>query len=393
MEFIYQPAPANRLGDYLKASLSASGPWTQFRAAVAFAKRSGTKHIAPSLEDFAKENQVEIIVGIDHHGTSFEGLSDLIEAVAPRGRVIVFHNRLPYTFHPKIYLFKSDTAAEVILGSGNLTEGGLFTNYEAALRLSFDLTDSIEAAKLRSIEDVLNTWADSARGTAKILDETLLNRLLDLGLIPKEALPAPEMRDAVAPQSTAAGNVEDEVETEPLFAAQPEPRAPTTPRTTKAEEVSKPRTGTKGFVMTLHRTDVGVGQTTTGTPRRSPEIFIPLSARNANPDFWKWPDAFTPDPSRRDKRDRSNVRMSLGGQIISVNMMTWPDRHDFRLRSEALRSAGSIGDIMRMEKVDDLACGFEYYVEIVSKGSTRFPVYRAFCTESVPNSEKRYGYY
>ena len=397
MEFIYQPAPANRLGDYLKDNFS--GSWTQFRAAIAFVKRSGTKHIAPSLGDFAKENQVEIIVGIDHRGTSFEGLSDLIEAVVPHGRVIVFHNRLPYTFHPKIYLFKSDTAAEVILGSGNLTEGGLFTNYEAAFRLSFDLTDSIEASGLRAIEDILDTWADPARGTAQVLDETLLNRLVGLGLVPKEALAAPEVKDAMAPQPTATGSGEGRIKTESLFAAQPEPRAPTTPRaptiprTTRAEEVSKPRTGIKGFVMTLHRTDVGVGQTSTGTSRRSPEIFIPLSARNANPDFWKWPHAFIPDPSKQGKRDRSNVRMSLGGQIISVNMMTWPDKHDFRLRNETLRSAGSIGDIMRMEKVDDLACGFEYYVEIIPEGTTQFSVYRALCTEPVPNSGRYYGYY
>ena len=37
------------------------------------------------------------------------------------------------------------------------------------------------------------------------------------------------------------------------------------------------------FLMTLQRTDVGVGQTTTGTSRRSPEIFVPLSARDAAP--------------------------------------------------------------------------------------------------------------
>ena len=392
MEFIYQPAPDNRLGDYLKANLSASGPWTQFRAAVAFAKRSGTKHIAPSLGDFAKENQVEIIVGIDHRGTSFEGLSNLIEAVAPHGRVIVFHNRLPYTFHPKIYLFKSDTAAEVILGSGNLTEGGLFTNYEAALRLSFDLTDSIETARLRSIEDVLNAWADPARGTAHILDENLLKRLVALGLVSQESLIALEMRDSMAPQSTTAGDVEDEVKTEPLFAAQLEPRAPTTSRATSAEEVPEPITETKGFVMTLQQTDVGVGQTTTGTSRRSPEIFIPLSARDANPGFWKWPDAFTRDPNRPDKLDRSNVRMSLGGQIISVNMMTWPEKRDFRLRSEALRSAGNIGDIMRMERVNT-ENNFEYYVEIIPKGTTQFSLYLALCTVPVRNSKKYYGYY
>lgn len=355
MEFIYQPAPANRLGDYLKANLSTAGPWTQFRAAVAFTKHSGTKHIAPSLSAFAKVNPVEIIVGIDHRGTSLEGLSDLVEAVGSRGRLIVFHNRLPFTFHPKIYLFKSATAAEVVLGSGNLTEGGLFTNYEAAFRLSFDLTDPVEKAGLQSIETVLSAWADPARGTAHILDKNLLNRLMALGLVPKESLVAPEL----APQTIAAGGVEAEVKTEPLFAARPESRAPTTPSATSAEEVSKSRTGTTGFVMTLQRTDVGVGQTTTGTARRSPEIFIPLSARDANPDFWQWPDAFISDPSKPGKLDRPNVRMRLGGQIISVNLMTWPDKHDFRLRSEALRSAGNIGDIMRLERVD-AGSNFEY---------------------------------
>lgn len=380
MEFIHQPAPANRLGDYLKANLS--GSWTQFRAAVAFVKHSGTKHIASLLNAFAKENQVEIIVGIDHRGTSFEGLSDLMQAVAPHGRVIVFHNRLPYTFHPKIYLFKSDTAAEVVLGSGNLTEGGLFTNYEAAFRLSFDLTDSLEAVRLRSIESVLNAWADPTRGTAQVLDELLLDRLGTLGLVPKEALAAAEMRDAMASQPIG--------ETEPLFAAQTEQCAPSTPR---AKEAHKPKTGTKGFVMTLQHVDVSVGQTATGTSRRSPEIFIPLAARDANPGFWQWPNAFTPDPSRRGKRDRSGVPMRLGGQIISVNMMTWPDKRDFRLRSEALRSAGSIGDILKMERVDALAHDFEYYVEIVPKGTTQFPVYRALCTEPVRNSNKLYGYY
>ena len=44
---------------------------------------------------------------------------------------MVFHNPLPHTFHPKLYLFKSDDHAEMVMGSGNLTEGGLYTNYEA----------------------------------------------------------------------------------------------------------------------------------------------------------------------------------------------------------------------------------------------------------------------
>ena len=146
MQFVHQPSPSDRLGDYLKDNLS--GKWTHFRAAVAFVKRSGVRHVAPGLAAFARTGHVEIIAGIDHQGTSFEGLKDLLDAVSPGGRIIIFHNRLPFTFHPKVYLFKSPAAADVMIGSGNLTEGGLFTNYEAGLRFSLDRSDSRQAALL-----------------------------------------------------------------------------------------------------------------------------------------------------------------------------------------------------------------------------------------------------
>ena len=84
--------------------------------------------------------------------------------------------------------------------------------------------------------------------------------------------------------------------------------------------------------------------------------------------------------------------MRLGGKIVTVNMMTWPDKHDFRLRSEALRSAGNIGDILRMEKVYP-ARDFEYYAEIIPQETSQHPVYLALCRQAVRNSKKTYGYY
>lgn len=402
MQFVHQPAPSDRLGDYLKANFN--GPWTRFRAAVGFVKRSGTKHVAVPLAEFSRTNSVEIIVGIDHRGTSQEGLQDLLDAVAPNGRVIVFHNRLVMTFHPKIYLFKSDVAAEIIIGSGNLTEGGLFTNYEASMRLQFDLTDSAQSAIVQSVDDVLDSWADPSNGTALPLDATLLARLVALGLVPVEALSAPETGEE---RTVGAGSPDDEAESP--FGAHAEPRAPSAPRAAAApaaEAVAPPDavpagasaqpaavpTGTTGFVMTLQRTDVGVGQTTAGTSRRSPEIFIPLSARNADPDFWGWPATFTEDPGRPGKFDRQGVRMLIGTGVVLVNWMTWPVKHDFRLRSEALRSAGNIGDIMRIE-VGDPSRGYDYEVEVIPQGTTQYAVYLALCTQPVRNSQKTYGYY
>ena len=402
MEFVYQPSPSNRLGDYLKGHFS--GRWTHFRAAVAFVKRSGTRHVAPALANFARTGHVEIIAGIDHQGTSAEGLQDLLKAVSPKGRVIVFHNRLPFTFHPKVYLFKSPIAADVMIGSGNLTEGGLFTNYEAALRLFLDLTDPKQVAILHSMERVLDTWADFSTGTAFALDDALLAQLAATGLVPSEAVAISETegpdQDDDRLQSGHPGLP---------FAARVEPRAPPFPSSAAAPGAppgegadpaamasvaapQSPALGVTGFVMTLQQTDVGVGQTTAGTSRRSPEIFIPLAARDAEPEFWNWPGGFAPDPRRPYKLDRQGVRVRLGGGIVSVNMMTWPVKHDFRLRSEALRSAGGVGDILRMEKVDP-AAGHEYEVEVISQETNRHAEYLALCRHSVRNSEKKYGYY
>ena len=94
------------------------------------------------------------------------------------------------TFHPKIYLFKSAVAADIVVGSGNLTGGGLFANYEAAIRLRLNLTVPNDAAILMDVEKVLDRWSDQSGGTARLLDEQLLANLAAWGLIPPELLVA-----------------------------------------------------------------------------------------------------------------------------------------------------------------------------------------------------------
>lgn len=411
-EFIYQPAASNRLGDYLKINLS-SKKWTHFRAAVAFIKRTGTRHIALQVKEFAQTGKVEIIAGIDHRGTTADGLRDLLEAVKPSDRVIVFHNRLPFTFHPKVYLFKSSKAAEVLIGSGNLTEGGLFTNYEANLRLKLELSIPDQRAILQSIEHTIDEWADTSTGVAHILDLDLLNHLISLGLVPEREtyVAEPEISPDAQLPIVEDRSIAVESETEPLnslFISRPVPPAPPVPKVPPFElpvmpkpmnpsvfqtlTSDSPASRISHFIMTLQRTDVGVGQTTAGTSRRSPEIFIPLSARNAFPDFWNWPGGFKSDPRRPGKQDRLGVRMRLGTSVVSVNMMTWPAKHDFRLRSEALRSAGKVGDILHLEKVDP-ENGFEYFAQVIPMGTSQHASFKALCTQSVRNSQKMYGYY
>ena len=399
MIFLKQPASIDRLGDHLKINLL-SGDWTEFRAAIAFVKRSGTRHIVHELYEFSQENRVEIVTGIDHQGTTAEGLQDLLGAVSSNGRVLVFHNHVPSTFHPKVYLFKSPDVAELLIGSGNLTEGGLFTNYEAGIRLNLDLNDPDENSILESVETTLDTWMNTKSGTALILDTDLLDLLIEIGLVPSEEPAVKEIGETMS-SALAEDQGSGSVRHSP-FVALPVSRAPPTSRRKSTNESIPKKIYTPvgnqisgemtHFVMTLQRTDVGVGQTQKGTSRRSPEIFIPLSARDMVPDFWEWPNGFTLDPNNPGKRDRKSVRMRLGTNIVNVNMMTWPAKHDFRLRCEALRSAGSVDDIIHLEKVDSVI-GVDYFAEIVPQGTISFPTFLSRCDQSVRNSKKKYGYY
>lgn len=393
MEFIHNPGESNRLGDWLKDNLERD--WTHFRAAVAFVKRSGTRHIAESLGTFAERGHIEIVAGIDHRGTSYEGLLELLRAVMPNGRIVVFHNRLPHTFHPKITVFKSETAADLVVGSGNLTEGGLFTNYEASLRIRLNLDAPDELATLQSIERTLDGWGSTAQGTSVALDERCLNQLREWDLVATEALMAPQTDEG---SDLTAAEIEAPSSVSP-FAAVPVRAAPRaqgpggrTGSATRRGNAQVPELQGSGFLMTLQHTDVSVGQTDPDTSRRSPEIFIPLAARNADPTFWDWPDGFVQDESMPGKFDRRDVRMRLDGKIVMANMMYWPPKHEFRVRSEALRSAGDIGHILRMEKARS-EDGFDYDAEVIPPGADEYPSCFEKCDQLVRNSKKRFGYY
>ncbi|TPI28464.1 hypothetical protein FJW08_20525 [Mesorhizobium sp. B3-2-1] len=407
MEFISQPTAAFRLGNFLIDNFARD--WTHFRGAVAFVKRSGTRHIRTGLAAFSARSSAELIVGIDHKGTTTEGLRELLDATAFPGRVLVVHNRLRFTFHPKVYLFKSATRAEAVVGSGNLTEGGLFTNYEAGIKLSLDRSVTADAAILGSIEAALDAWADERSGVTKVLDSALLERLVDLGLVIPEAVAAANNNGA---SGTPSSGATDEIAS--IFGAVVSPGAPQVPNLSgaaTAQAGSQTSTGSgaqpsqqpvslgQTFVMTLKNTDVGVGQTTRGTQRRSPEIFIPLAARDANPSFWDWPRGFTPDPNWAGKLDRNgrgkmdrHVRLRMNGATTPVTIWYNPDKKDIRIRSEIIRSAGSIDDILLMQKAA-AGSSYDYDVSIVQQGTPQYPATIARCTQRPPNSPKLFGYY
>lgn len=421
MQILFQPFADISMGEFIIEALSgACGDFHLFQAAVAFAKKSGVQHVEAQLKEFVGNGKdARIVVGVDLNGTTVEGLESLLDALGDNGDLFVNHDENMFvTFHPKTYFFESVDMALLIIGSGNLTAGGLYSNDEGFAIMELKKSNLDDQAVIDQYKENFEKWCDEeSELVRKIADKDDIQALMNAGYILNEAF-VPFEADESA--EGAVGRDQDEEDASEQIGKGKEPKAQVTPRLfgrmqgrkraprrrvsptvrprTKQKPQLKPQdtapmAGNLVFVMTLQRTDVGTGQTTSGTSRRSPEIFIPLTARDEEPDFWGWEHLFADDPATAGKKDRNNVKMRLGGEIINVNMFYNDVKKDLRLRSEALRSSGEIDDIIKIEKTDG-SQGFDYYVEIIPQSTGDYPHYRAACINKVKGLSKKYwGYY
>lgn len=300
VEILTNPGTSRRLGDVLLGQLR-DEKWTTFRAAVAFVKRSGVQFLGAALRDFSRLGDVRISVGVDFGGTSEEGLLQLLDVSGGDGHIWVFHNTNGSTFHPKAFLFRNAAEALVIIGSGNFTQGGLFTNYESALSITLDLSVEQDKQVLAGFEQTLDRWIDTTQGVCRALDAQFLDELIDAGYLP------PEVYSSDADDGGLRNPDDDAAQTLFEFQDVPPPPQSTVPHT--AVPVPAQSSFPQVFLMTLQRTDVGRGQVTPGTSARSPEVFIPLAARDAVPEFWEWRSGFIEDSGKPGKWDRTGVRV------------------------------------------------------------------------------------
>lgn len=181
--FFYNQPIAHRFGKALISSIE-SGEWKRIEIAVAWVRRSGTRHIKPSLAKFLSASGIsKFTVGIDIENTSKEALEDLL-ALQEFGdcESYVYHNEANTTFHPKVYLLQNETRTRLIVGSNNITEAGLFVNTEAGLQLEADSNDPLVV----EVREALASWRDLSTGFVKRLDRTLLMDLIALGYVMPE---------------------------------------------------------------------------------------------------------------------------------------------------------------------------------------------------------------
>ena len=207
MKAVARPLHSNA-GDWLLNRLS-DPRWTSFRACVAYLKQSGSKHIAPDLYSFSRRGGTacRLAVGISSQGSSLEGVQDIWRVLSGGyGDFHIVHEGKDGigSFHPKGYVFSNGTASSMLIGSANLTEGGLFMNHELSVSIELDLADASDRAFYAEIEAAFDKWQTVSSYSVSVT-ETLMRDLHERGDLPSEATLRVVSRAAAAQRKAVAG--------------------------------------------------------------------------------------------------------------------------------------------------------------------------------------------
>lgn len=149
---------------------------------VAFLNERGFALLADLLKPVAEKTT--IFAGIRNGITSGQGLLACIEcgcttyAVDTGSRSVIFH--------PKVYLAKSATEARIVLGSANLTVGGLYGNIEAGLKIIADMAVESDAALVEDLTSKVDAISDDfpqhvfqLKDKQEVLDLLKAGRVID----------------------------------------------------------------------------------------------------------------------------------------------------------------------------------------------------------------------
>jgi HKD family nuclease len=168
----------NNVGYYL-TTFASSNEYHSMYLISAFASKTGVAYIKEAVN-----KNIKIIVGIDQQVTSVEALNMILNMNVDS---YVFYNPSEkQIFHPKIYLFEGKNTSKVIIGSSNLTKGGLFQNVESSILVETSLNDKDGQIFIQEIKDYFSTLLDGTDSNIKKISKELIEGLLERKIIGTE---------------------------------------------------------------------------------------------------------------------------------------------------------------------------------------------------------------
>lgn len=184
MELMNQPF-SGELGNRLIELLD-SKDYHTLNIAVAFAKNSGVLRIKDAIERFREQGgKVNVYVGVDLGGTSYEALTNLL---LHTDSLSVVHSEKGQTFHPKIYHFVGKDKGLAVVGSHNLTAGGLWTNFESSVLIPLERPGASEAKLLAGLEEYLKNLTLLKESFMSINTQDDIDALLKNSYVFKEVI-------------------------------------------------------------------------------------------------------------------------------------------------------------------------------------------------------------
>ena len=168
---------------------------------VAYLNLAGVDLIAADLSLLA--DRAWVFAGIRNGITSHQALRRLLLTGARL--VVVDTGAYGVTYHPKLYFAKSATAARLLIGSANLTIGGLNNNIEASLEVELDLAAradqtlqqateeqfiGLQEAYPQHVSDITTADAiDHLLETGRLVDEKAVLRTIRLPSVGTDTVP------------------------------------------------------------------------------------------------------------------------------------------------------------------------------------------------------------
>jgi len=119
---------------------------------VAFLKSSGLDFIIDKLK--SQTGNCTFYIGTDYFLTE----PNAIRKLSKQGHLIFRTQKKGITFHPKIYYFKKGNSISILIGSANMTGGGLESNYEVSFLIETNSNSTID----KDFKSIIKIYADNS---------------------------------------------------------------------------------------------------------------------------------------------------------------------------------------------------------------------------------------